>query len=283
MSWLISLSGRKGSGKSMLGEETRKYGYEIINFSTPLKMMICHLLDVDINYLNENKDKMKKYTLHENGIKYLSDKLNISKKIVLDKLEPFVFNSIREIMQIIGTKLIRENNDCWHINEMKKLLNPSKKYCITDCRFPNEKQFIEELGGECWFILNPNEMNISNHISEISLLWDDFNNIILNSKYKNNVIKQWNDYLFTGEKNVIGLSQKIIKNLQNNIFYQIKKDLFKSCVIKKIIYGVSIESESFEDMCKIKHIVDKKIRKIKNGYDICIYNPFIIENLKCLM
>ena len=57
----------------------------------------------------------------------------------------------------------------WHINKIKEMINPDKKYVIEDVRFPNEKEMIEELGGENWFVVRPQLSNISHHISEESL------------------------------------------------------------------------------------------------------------------
>ena len=45
-------------------------------------------------------------------------------------------------------------------------------------RFPNEVKMINELGGDCWFIVRPKMDNVSNHESETALKWQDFDKII---------------------------------------------------------------------------------------------------------
>ncbi len=41
--------------------------------------------------------------------------------------------------------------------------------------------FKEELGGDIWFVVRPIINNISHHISEETLRWQDFQNVIVNN------------------------------------------------------------------------------------------------------
>lgn len=197
---IISFSGRKLSGKTELAKICIKYNYELINFADALKELICNSLDISKEYLEEYKDiiveKNFKYNLSKK-IKYISNEINIEEKIVSEFIsEPF--DSIRKILQIIGTNLIRNYNHLWHINKIKEkiLNNPDKYYCIGDTRFVDEKKMIEDFNGECWFIIRPNMFEISNHYSEISLKWTDFgNNIIINNISKELLTQKWQNYL----------------------------------------------------------------------------------------
>lgn len=194
---IISFSGRKHSGKTELAKICMKYDYELINFADSLKELICDSLEITREYLEEYKDTIvSSYDLSEK-ITFISDRINIEKSIVSRYLsEPF--NSIRKILQIIGTDLIRNYNNLWHINQIKQKIldNPTKYYCIGDCRFLNEKKMVEDLNGECWFIIRPYIFEISNHYSEIDLKWADFgDNIIINNVNKELLTQKWQNYL----------------------------------------------------------------------------------------
>ena len=95
-------------------------------------------------------------------------------------------NKIRQkISKFIGHKI-----------KDKILNNPDKYFCIGDTRFIDEKQMVEELNGECWFIIRPNMFDISNHYSEINLKWNDFgDDIIINNINKETLIEKWQNYL----------------------------------------------------------------------------------------
>lgn len=195
---IFSFSGRKHSGKTELAKVCIKYNYEFINFADSLKELICNALEISREYLEENKDLIIKGNFDlSKKIKYISNEINIEEKIVSEFLsEPF--DSIREILQIVGTNLIRNYNELWHINKIKEkiLNNPDKYYCIGDTRFINEKKMVEDLNGECWFIIRPNMCDISNHNSEINLKWNNFgNNIIINNVNKELLIQKWQNYL----------------------------------------------------------------------------------------
>jgi hypothetical protein len=195
---IFSFSGRKHSGKTELAKVCIKYNYELINFADSLKELICNSLDITREYLEEYKDIIveNKYDLSKK-IKYISNEINIEEGIVSEFLSK-PFDSIRKILQIIGTNLIRNYNHLWHINKIKdKILNnPDKYFCIGDTRFIDEKQMVEELNGECWFIIRPNMFDISNHYSEINLKWNDFgDDIIINNINKETLIEKWQNYL----------------------------------------------------------------------------------------
>ena len=195
---ILSFSGRKHSGKTELAKLCAKYNYENINFADSLKDLICNSLEITREYLENNKDERskQKYNLLAK-VTYISHEINIDEEIVRTFLmEPF--DSIRNILQIIGTNLIRKYNCLWHINKIKEKIkrNPDKYYCIGDTRFIDEKKLIDELEGECWFIIRPNMFEISNHYSEVELKWNNFgNNIIINNTNKENFTKKWENYL----------------------------------------------------------------------------------------
>jgi hypothetical protein len=296
---IISFSGRKQSGKTELAKICVKYNYELINFADGLKDLICNVLNINREYLDENKDKISdnKYYLNDK-IDYIANEICIDPEIVKTFFnEPF--DSIRSILQIIGTNLIRQYNPLWHINKIKQKIydNPDKYYCIGDTRFLNEKQTVEELNGQCWFIIRPTALNISNHNSEISLLWTDFDdNIIINNVNKEEFISRWENYMFR----LIKTSQ-ITTNFNSyfkhnltwnfNINHNINKKAFLNITNESaFIMGVLASKGKFQvhnynikiDLgttnTKILEIYNKILDSDRNNEDYD--NPFIIENIK---
>ena len=206
---IISLSGRKSSGKTECAKELEKNGYIILNFSDSLKELICELLNIKIETLEFLKNSEKfKYILTEKQLKHISNVTDI-KYVIVKKVIGFKQRTIRNLLQIIGTQLIRSCNPDWHINKLAEKINLNTKYCIPDTRFLNEKKYIEYiLNGKCYFIIrNDCNINVSNHISEKELNWKHFqNNIIINDSSKDNLIKTFNKTIHNQIDNKINLN-----------------------------------------------------------------------------
>lgn len=170
---LIGFAGRKRSGKGVLSNYLVSLGYEKLSFATPLKTLCCEILDLPgIDELNKEKD---------NGTH-----IDFSIEKALDILERYFkltremekglegINTVRALLQYVGTDIIRTIYPQWHVEMLKKMINPEKKIVIDDVRFPNEKEMIKEMGGEVYFVMRPGMREISNHPSETSLGWTDF-------------------------------------------------------------------------------------------------------------
>lgn len=191
---IIGFSSRKSSGKTMCTCILEQYGYTTLNFADGLKKIICVILNLSLNELeNKKNDHQLSFDINHNGIDYIHTQTNIDKEHIETTLNQFHPKTIREYMQIIGTELIRKYNPNWHIQTLLSKIEPNKKYCIGDVRFLNEKQAIENLGGKCLFIIRPSKNNyhdISNHISETQLNWTFFDDhcILINDSTINNLI-----------------------------------------------------------------------------------------------
>ena len=111
------------------------------------------------------------------------------------------FSGIREIMQVVGTDLIRAHNPDWHCNRVKGQIfemlaeDNGTNIVIDDLRFPNEKVMLHGLGAHCWYVVRPKFDNMSMHESETSLTWLDFHNIILNVGDFGETLKNWDNFL----------------------------------------------------------------------------------------
>ena len=129
---------------------------------------------------------------------------NISDDIVRKEIGGHVFRNVREVLQIIGTDLIRKYSPDWHIDKTIERINSygdDKIIAIDDMRFPNEKRKIEEIGGDVYFMIRPNYWDVSNHPSETSLKYTDFcdSRIIINDYSKEQMIEYFNALYFTDE------------------------------------------------------------------------------------
>lgn len=206
---IIALSGRMHSGKSELASICEANGFEILKFADSLKDLICSLIGIDRYFLENNKETIYSYTL---PYKMLANALDIPETNIIDIREDNTFCSIRDIMQFIGTDLIRKLKPSWHIDQLKRKIKKGRDYCIDDLRFKNEKEFIDSIFGECWYIIRPGNFNISNHVSEVALNWCDFGNkVVVNDIKLNTLINKWEKYLHTKEKfnyNVLGYNNK---------------------------------------------------------------------------
>ena len=209
---LIAFAGRKSSGKSECALLLEQKGYIIINFADALKELVIKLLNITSEELEIKKNKMEIYVLDEHQCEWVSnqicaDKNEVNNLLLCKKL------TIRQLLQIIGTDLIRVYNPQWHIQNLTTKMNTIKenspnanniKFCIPDLRFLNEKQFIENLNGTCYVIIRPYATNvtISNHVSETQLNWSYFgNNIIINDGDKTQLLNKINNQIINRECN----------------------------------------------------------------------------------
>lgn len=152
---VVGLTGRKRSGKDTTGHHLiEKYGFVRIAFADALKEACKSIFDFsdDQVYGDELKDNIDDYWGH----------------------------SPREILQLVGTELFRDelpklckniSDDIWIRSVERKIQNLQKKgytrFVITDIRYPNEAEFVKNINGNIWKIHRPSmNENTSNHSSE---------------------------------------------------------------------------------------------------------------------
>lgn len=164
---LISFSGKKGCGKSLLASICKEqFGYKRISFANNLKLLTCKCLNITLDELNIHKDDVIK-PIKINNYNVIYQQTGIHLDIIKEKLSNKYFNSYREILQFIGTDLIRDYNKYWHIDKIKQLIenNHDTKFVIDDSRFINEIDLIKHFKGVTFYIINKDN-NIDPHISE---------------------------------------------------------------------------------------------------------------------
>lgn len=123
---LIGLVGKAGSGKDTLADEIAADGWEKVAFADSLKRMCIDYLGLshDDAYTQEGKMRMNPHWGMTN----------------------------RTILQKVGTDAMRNgfDKDVWvKILQIRirKMLDEGRKVVITDCRFDNEAQMVEDMGG----------------------------------------------------------------------------------------------------------------------------------------
>ena len=292
MSNIIGLAGRKESGKTELALICNEYGYKTISFATPLKTLIANLLGITIKQVNELKNANNTYVLQNMDLMFLSKETNIPLEIVKEKCGEKSFKNTRELMQYIGTDLIREYNPNWHVDKTKEtiLLNKEQKYVIDDVRFPNERKMIEELGGTCWFIIRPKLDNVSNHLSETALKWQEFENIIVNDKSLEYLKYRWNIFIEDDYIESLNSRKKILYSLYGDkeTINKLKEKtenftLLDMLFISKDEFTYNAKYRNNEYVTKVEQC-DGYVNVYSSGDDwvSCdvVTNPFIIEDLK---
>lgn len=91
-------------------------------------------------------------------------------------IDPFWEQSPREVMQKFGTEACRQNlrDDIW-VKSVEKRISGAKdaNWVITDCRFPNEADFVHSVGGFMIMLDRDVEglitLNASKHASETAM------------------------------------------------------------------------------------------------------------------
>lgn len=205
---IVAFAGRKRSGKGMLAKGMKEYDPKtvIVTIADNLKYLCCDLLNVSYVDLNKMKDDGTTFSKKVDGrwISIINKETGIDGDVICQEIGETVFTNVREVLQVIGTDIIRKYVPEWHIDktiETIKSYGEDRTIVVDDVRFPNEKRKIEGLGGDVFFVIRPNCWDVSNHISETALSYDDFapNRIIINEYSKEDMVEYFNLIYFNGE------------------------------------------------------------------------------------
>ncbi|EGQ61488.1 hypothetical protein GGI1_06977, partial [Acidithiobacillus sp. GGI-221] len=76
--------------------------------------------------------------------------------------------SPRQILQWWGTDYRRAQRDSYWIDKVRDrlMLTPNTHWVITDVRFQNEADLVQEFGGQLGLVLRPGVEPVANHVSE---------------------------------------------------------------------------------------------------------------------
>ena len=312
---IIGFAGRKRAGKTCLSKYlTEKYNGTIVTVADALKHLCCDLCGFkDIEELNTYKDKCTSWSFNkvkeaprwakiicnEVFVEYTDKEYHEILKLI-GEIKTY---TVRDILQFVGTDIIRKYKPTWHVDKMVEAINnaPTDIVCVDDIRFPNERAAVEKLGGTVFFIVRPDlTVDVSNHESEISLTWPEFedNRIIINSFSKEFMFEQFDDALRT--KFFLLASVPIFKQYYTEINkcneklgYRGSKNTMKLDdkeynFVKDVLVGNMITHNG----CIVLHPENKTVfdfyqqmlygkpKPVCDVNTVILWNPFIIENIK---
>jgi hypothetical protein len=184
---IIGFAGKMRSGKTQsalcLAEE---YGYVKLSAADALKGLCAKLMGIDVEELNRIKNTVyEKWTepYFEVGtnewVETIAKNCNIEQSLIGKEFHhESSCMRVRQILQFVGTDIIRKYNKNWHVEQLKKkiveCIGNNQKVVIDDIRFDNERKMVEELGGEVYYIIRDNFKINSEHASENSLCENEF-------------------------------------------------------------------------------------------------------------
>jgi len=286
---ILGFAGRLRSGKSELAKVCQEHGYEIMSFATPLKELCADLLSITIDELNTLKNNGTRINILINN--ELCEKMAKETDIPIDIIEEIslgkVIGDVREMLQFVGTDLIRKYNADWHVNRIRERLDENKDYVFDDVRFKNEKKMINSLGGDCWFVIRPKIDQISNHESETSLTWQDcFNKIIINDKTLEYLRFKWENFLDDYANSVTSRDDEFNRILESYPQNRIEKlSALDMLFISEDFFTYHQVDIRKEDVAEFKMTKWNGLQiNYKDGATIEVYhNMLVIEDLKMLM
>lgn len=259
---LIGFAGRKRCGKTTLAKMLQQEeNAVIITIADYLKYLCCDLMNISYEELIEKKDNGFTFDVvpDERWFKIIDKRTNIGIENIRKELEHKHITNIRQMLQVIGTDVIRKYNENWHVQKMIDEIesySEDKLIVVDDVRFPNEREAILSRSGEVFFIVRPNILEVSNHVSETSLKWQDFDekHIIINGNIKEDKFKL--DFL-------IHYRNKFDIKLNKSIFLNENRDYI---VCGNFGYGCDKNDELLSDI--LRHLKDDRLF---NDYGIIRY------------
>jgi len=208
---LIGISGKIGVGKDTVGEIIQElclsnHGpvFEVKKFAGKLKQIASLLTGIPVEDFEDQEFKKS----------YLGAEWGIVQDIPLNSIPPFAdmqFNalmSVRELLQKLGTEAIRDGLHpnawvnalmCDYKRPKMSEYNPSN-WIITDMRFPNEMEAVEDVKGLTLKVVRPVEKSktpVRLHPSETSLDKAEFDYTIINDGSIEDLIEKVRQILIT--------------------------------------------------------------------------------------
>lgn len=285
---VLGLAGRMRSGKTELAKVCENYGYEKLYFALPLKRLCAELLDISIDELNRLKADREEIgvMIGEDLCRIISEETEIPLDIVKRTCEGVVIKDVRHMLQFIGTDLIRKYNTNWHVDRIREMIDRNKNYVIDDVRFPNEKALIEELGGDCWFVIRTTLDNISNHESETSITWNDcWNKVIINDTTLPNLLFKWETFIGNYEQSCAIRDKEFNRILEDGSQNDITPlSMYDMMLLHKALFEYAPKIFEKENINKISMNEDNTVFiTFNDGSMEVLDNALNIEDIKILI
>lgn len=202
ISRVIGFAGRMRNGKTQSALYlVDKYDYVKLSCAGALKKLCANLLNIDLDRLNQMKNDNEPIHIQpdETWAITIANTIGVEQNIIMQDLKDVVFKDVRDILQYVGTDIIRKHKENWHVDilrsEIASLLEQGYNVVIDDVRFTNECDMIKEFGGEVYFVSRRGYNIASTHESENILNDDmfDYEHTIYNNQdieYLNWIVEQ---------------------------------------------------------------------------------------------
>jgi hypothetical protein len=186
---IIALAGKKRAGKTLVASYLNiRYDYTVLNFADELKNLVCDITEMSRTRLESLKEHHFDIQIQDHHIKLISERTDIKEESIMYSLgTKRHFSGPRDMLQFLGTDIIRDNNPYWHINALHSkidLIDETKRYCIADMRFENEKEYLESICSKTVYIQRDQlDQTIDSHVSENNLAkCDRFDAVLYNNR-----------------------------------------------------------------------------------------------------
>jgi hypothetical protein len=161
MQQVVGLIGLKGAGKDTAAAFLKTRGFVRVAFADALYLEVAQTYSVELDLL-QNRDT-KETPLEALPLKHCRDTRFIAVCRILDPNgtnEEFLekWRSPRQILQWWGTDYRRKiDKDAYWLDIVRDVIeaDPGANFVITDVRFPNEAQFVTDIGGKLARIRRP--------------------------------------------------------------------------------------------------------------------------------
>lgn len=178
----VAVSGKKGSGKSTLSDMLTVRGWERISFADYLKDLTCRLFCWPKEFVT---DGALKQTPLEEPVFFDWQQMHFIEKenpgLIVKNPSTRQFFTPREALQYIGTDVLRDADENFHVNKFRsELRGRTGMFVSDDVRFPNELDAVKGFNALCVYVARPDLLSTDSHPSEVSLSADDFENVIVN-------------------------------------------------------------------------------------------------------
>ncbi|MHB1642041.1 MAG: deoxynucleotide monophosphate kinase family protein [Acidithiobacillus sp.] len=164
---IIGLTGAAGSGKDSVADIlVAKHGFQRIAFADCLYEEVSTAFNVPIDFL-KNRDTKESPTLRL-ALGCCADEEFCRVVMRVCGVSRGAAWSPRQILQWWGTEYRRAQREPYWIDKVRDriLSNGSLGWVITDVRFQNEADLVQELGGQLGLVLRPGIEPVANHVSE---------------------------------------------------------------------------------------------------------------------
>lgn len=153
---ILGISGKKGAGKDVTADILIKhFGYKKVSWADSLKNMLSEALNIPLNeFYDRSKDNLwavkispAEADLLVSSISEQYGELENHTHLRL-MLANTNYESLRDLMQKFGTEFARNNidPDIW-VKITLDSFNKGDLAILPDCRMPNERAAIKEMGG----------------------------------------------------------------------------------------------------------------------------------------